>query len=405
MAVASALRRRRWIAFGLTLVVPLAVLLGGGHRGEHMMRSLVLPGAGLVGANNAVAVTCLVAAMVATVAWVRWGVDWLLVIVVLVAVVVSGLMGETHHESVGGLARPVTASHEFPLVILAAGLISWLRGISGRIPGLSHLARHRARKSEGLCSIDRLHPADKSRTSAVLALAGDAGQAASIATDPAIIHRARRVGALARLRVSGNPLRVDHAHARAALLLTGTADATEATRFANDAKRTRVGVPCSEPTWVRPLDGALAALALHRCGGPTDEWVAALESAFPLRHGHRAAWYWTPLGWHAGSAPAWEHAAATGLARAMGWVGDADWAALRTRALGASARGSEHPHDERLIAAARIWLAFVDDPRAVPLLARPTVRHDPLAVALDRLASRLAADPDALTTKHTEVTA
>jgi hypothetical protein len=89
----------------------------------------------------------------------------------------------------------------------------------------------------------------------------------------------------------------------------------------------------------------------------------------------------------------------------MGWVGDADWTALRTRALGASARGSEHPHDERLIAAARIWLAFVDDPRAAPLLARPTVRHDPLAVALDRLASRLAADPDALTTKHTEVTA
>ncbi len=405
MTALPALRRRRLVAFALTLVVPLAVLLGGGHRGEHMIRSLVLPGAGLVGANNAVAVACLVAAMVATVAWVRWGVDWLLVTVVLVAVVVSGLMGETHHESVGSLTRPVAASHEFPLVLLAAGLISWLRGISGRIPGVSHVARHRARTSNGLASIYRLRPADRSRTAAVLALAGDTDQAASIAADPAIIHRARRVGAWARLRVGGDALRVDHAHARAALLLAGCTDTAAASRFAGDAARTKVGVPCSEPTWVRPFDGTLAALASHRCGYPTDDWVAALENAFPLRHGHRAAWYWTPLGWHAGSAPAWEHAAATGLARAMGWVGDADWAALRTRALGASARGVEHPHDERLIAAARIWLAFVDDPRAAPLLARPTVRHDPLAVALDRLASRLAADPDALTTTHPEVAA
>jgi hypothetical protein len=77
----------------------------------------------------------------------------------------------------------------------------------------------------------------------------------------------------------------------------------------------------------------------------------------------------------------------------MAWIGDDDWPALRARALGASARGVEHPHDERLIAAARIWLVFVDDPRAAPLLARPTVQHDPLAVALDRVASRLATDP------------
>ena len=82
----------------------------------------------------------------------------------------------------------------------------------------------------------------------------------------------------------------------------------------------------------------------------------------------------------------------------MGWIGDDDWPALRARALGASARGTEHPHDERLIAAARIWLVFVDDPRAAPLLARPTVQHDPLAVALDRVATRLAADSQALAT-------
>jgi hypothetical protein len=91
----------------------------------------------------------------------------------------------------------------------------------------------------------------------------------------------------------------------------------------------------------------------------------------------------------------------------MGWIGDGDWEALRTRALGASARGTAHPHDERLIAAARIWLVFVDDERAAPLLARPTVQHEPLAVALDRLATRLASDPHALAphpyARHPEV--
>ena len=86
-------------------------------------------------------------------------------------------------------------------------------------------------------------------------------------------------------------------------------------------------------------------------------------------------------------------------------MADDDWQALRARALGASARGATHPHDERLIAAARIWLVFVDDARAAPLLARPTVRHDPLAVALDRLATRLAAHPHALHSLHPEVPA
>ncbi len=96
----------------------------------------------------------------------------------------------------------------------------------------------------------------------------------------------------------------------------------------------------------------------------------------------------------------------------MPWDGSATTTGrpFASRALGASARGTEHPHDERLIAAARIWLVFVDDARAAPLLARPTVRHDPLAVALDRVATRLTADPLALTadpqahaTRHPEV--
>ena len=231
-----------------------------------------------------------------------------------------------------------------------------------------------------------------------VALAGDTELAAVIATDPAIEQRARRVGMWARFRFGGDSFRIDHAPARAALTLAGSGDEQLTSRFVGDAARTSLGVPCSEPTWVRPLDGTLAAIALHRCGGSAERWVTSLRREFGLHRGHRSAWYWTPLGWPAGSAPAWEHAASTALARAMGWIGDDDWPALRARALGASARGTEHPHDERLIAAARIWLVFVDDPRAAPLLARPTVQHDPLAVALDRVATRLAADSQALAT-------
>jgi hypothetical protein len=322
-------------------------------------------------------------------------------LLVLVAVVASGLVTDAPHAATDAMSRPVMAAHEFPLVLLAAGLISWLRGVAGRVPGWSHLARRRARTSDGLASIDRLSAVDRSRTAAVLALAGDESVAADIATDPIIETRARRVGAWARGRRSGSSFRVDHAHARAAVVLAGGDD----TAFAADAGRTALGVPCSEPTWIRPVDAALAAVALHRMGASTEQWQEALSAEFGLRRGHRPAWYWTPLGWSAGSAPGWEHALMSALARAMGWVGDDDWAGLRARALGASARGTEHPHDERLIAAARLWLVYVDDRRAAPLLARPTICHDPLAVAIDRLATRLADDPHAFVPTHPEVLA
>ena len=401
MPVAPPLRRRRAIVLCVSLAVPVALVLGFGHRGVHMVRSMLVPGAGLVGAHNVAAAVCLVAAIAATVAWLRWGLDWLLATVVIVAVVASGLVPDAPHVATDATSRPVMAAHEFPLVLLAAGLISWLRGVMGRVPGFSHLARRRARTSNGLASIDRLSATDRSRTAAVLALSGDVTSAVGIATDPGVERRARRVGAWARGRSGSQPFRVDHAHARAALALSGSVDDA----FVRDAGRAALGVPCSEPTWVRPVDATLAAVALQRAGADTSRFQAALTDEFGLRRGHRPAWHWTPLGWSAGSAPAWEHAVLSALARSLHWVGDDDWTALRARALGASARGTEHPHDERLIAAARIWLVFVDDPRATPLLARPTVRHDPLAVALDRLAARLADDPHALIAPHPEVLA
>ncbi|MEZ5215251.1 MAG: hypothetical protein R2705_01595 [Ilumatobacteraceae bacterium] len=154
-------------------------------------------------------------------------------------------------------------------------------------------------------------------------------------------------------------------------------------------------MPCSEPTWVRPLDATLAALALQRVA-PSSMALARFEALIRgdlgvrrgrgSRPGHRPAWYWTPLGIAAGSAPAWEHAVCSALAHWAGWVGERDWAALRARSLGAAARGATDPEDERLVAAARLWLCFVDDPEAHGIVHRPGVRRDPLACALDSLA-------------------
>ena len=123
---------------------------------------------------------------------------------------------------------------------------------------------------------------------------------------------------------------------------------------------------------------------------------ALLAEELRLKRGHRPAAWWTVLGIRTGPSAAWEHVAASAVARALGAIGDDDWVALRQQCLGASARGTADPHDERTIAAARIWMVFVDDPTAASIVARPTVSRDALAVALDRLADRLHADPGLL---------
>ena len=121
MAGTPRLGLRRGIVLGASLAVPIALVFGLGHRGVHMMRSMVVPGAGLVGSSNLLAAACLLAAVGATVAWVRWGMDWLLAAVVVGAVVASGLVSDSHAAvttsmaSIGSVARrrwwPHTSSH------------------------------------------------------------------------------------------------------------------------------------------------------------------------------------------------------------------------------------------------------------------------------------------------------
>lgn len=395
-----AVRMRRAVALGMSVAVPLALVLWGGHVGVHMARNLLFPGAGVVDHSPLLAAAFAVLAVAATVVWLQWGADWVVVAVVIASTAVAGLLAVSHPSlGTAQLLHPVRAAHEFPLVVLVIVAIAWVRSAAGRVPVLRHLVIRRNRALGGGVDLASLAPVDRCRAAALfLLLAPNPEITVDSAWSADVIARARRVSAVARLRFGRDPLGRDHAPLRTVRLLAGRMSEAERNRYASEALSSDIGAPCSEPSWVRPLDATLAVLALQRCAAREAgaKWVEALGGAYSLRRGHRPAWWWTPLGVGAGSAPAWEHAAFTGLARAAGWVEDADWHALRKRALGAAARGAEHPHDERLVAAARVWLAFVDDPEAMRIIHRPGVRRDPLACALDQLAALLCENPAAL---------
>lgn len=380
---------RRWLLAVAVAALPLGLWLLGGHAGVHAARSMLVPGAGLAEAAPALAVGFVALAVAATVAWLRWGTDWALVLVVVAAMAASAAWGSTEH----GAEVAQRAAHEFPLVVVVAAAIGWARATLGGVPGFGWLAGRRVH-DEHVTVLDELPPVDRCRAVAVAALAGDlTAEHRAAVTTPDVARRAARIGFAARLRRGGDPFRVDHAPARAALALTGDLDAAATERFVADARGNPLGVPASEPTWVRTLDGTLAALALARLGDDAAprRWAAALDGPLAVHRGHRPSWWWTPLGVSAGRCLDWEHATATALAHEQGWIDDADWVHLRRRVLGAAARGSSRRDDERLIAAGRIWLTLVDDPGAERIVSRPTVRHDPLAVALDAHARHLRA--------------
>ncbi len=393
----STVRRRRWIVgVGATLIL-LVLALAGGHTGQHVVRTVLVPGAGLYGERPVLGVGLTVLAVLATIAWLRWGVDWSVAAVVVLAVVLTVLLADTHP----GTSAPTAprSAHEFPLVVLVLAAIGWLRSAIRRVPILSRLRLRPRRVRRGLDDLDTLPPVDRCRAAAIAALAGpwpddtaDRIVAAIQADD--VAARARRVGLVARLRRGGDPFRVDHAHARAALSLWGRLDTTTQDRFRADAERGWAGAPASEPGWVRLLDATLVARALaDDSPAVARRWTQMLEGPMGLGRKHRPAWTWTPLGIAAGRPDDWEHAAASMLARSAGWIGDDDWPVIRPRALGAAARGSGHWADERLIAAGRAWAALVGDESTARLLDRPTIRHDPLAVALDAYATTLRTVP------------
>ena len=394
----SALRRPRVVvrqvaALCVSAAVPAVLVFVGGHRGVHMARNLLIPGAGLVDHWPVVAALFMAATLLATVLWLRWGAGWIVGMLMLVSTVLSGVVAGTTHD--GSTASMVgRGAHEFPFVVLVLAGITWARTAVARMPGLRWLTARRHRRREGLEDLVTLGPVDRCRAVSLLVLAGrPGGEFVSVVMADDVRRRARRVGAVARLRVAGDPFRRDHAHARSAMLLC--APSREAVELlAEEAGQALLGAVPSEPSWVRPLDATLCAIALEQAGygDQATRWGKALDTTFGLRRGHRPAWCWTPLQVAAGSAPLWEHAAVTALAAHRGWIDTQDWSAIRQRVLGAAARGGDHADDERLIAAGRMWLSLVDDDQAAEIVRRGVVNRDPLAIALDLLACRMRDD-------------
>jgi hypothetical protein len=371
----------------LSIAVPLVLVLAGGHRGVHAARNLLVPGAGLYDhAHLPLGLAFTAAFVVATVGWVRWGVDWPVPIVVIAAAVTSSALTSSSDQPLT-VAR---SAHEFPLIVLVVGAVTWVRH------GLARIGLGRGRRSSGRRQLEALAPVERCHAVAISCLADGAGPVlADAVTSPDVARRARRIGFIARGRRGGDPFRVDHAPARAARSLCGLLDDDERSRFALDAAAGIDGVPCSEPGWARLLDATLAAMALRRAGDEdaARRWSAALAGRWARRRRHRPAAAWSPLGVPLSHAAPWEHAAATAIAHAAGWCDDDDWPALRRSALAAAARSTRRPHDERLVAAGRIWVTQVDDEVAARVLARPTIGDDPVAAALDHLARRLRDAP------------
>jgi hypothetical protein len=416
--VPPAVRRRRRVGgvvvVGL-LVVDVVAIVGFGldEQWVAVARNLLFPGLGLFDGHTAVAVLLVALALTALVAWVRWGADWLVGAVwvggfvvgvwliaptaahaAAAAVVPAPPLSASQGLAAAPLAR---ASHEFAAVMFLLAALARLRAWFAGLPGIRALSRRRHRlRPKGLSALGALAPVDRARVAAVAGLAERVGAPLPAADRDAIVaalqapdvlRRARRVAAVARWRASGDPLRRDQAPIRAALALWGLLSPSQVQDLRDDADRQWTGVPNSEPGWVRLLDGTLVAAALGDLGdaAAVARWQVTLASILSLRDGHRPACAYTPLALPGPWAPAWEQAAAAGLAAVLDWPGD-EWPALRQRGLGAAARGPSRPLDERLIAAGRVSARLAGDVTACRILDRPTVGADPLAVALDLVA-------------------
>lgn len=373
------------VVLGLfTIDIYATGLFGGSERTLAVVRSLVLPGLPLLEWRLLPGLLLMGVAIGAIVTWLRWGVDWLPIVVMAVGVAIAGFAMPLHHDTVARAQLSIVlASHEFTVVLVLFALVARLRLMFDRFPGSGWVQR---RLPPGL-----LYPAvDVARAAGLALLATgsrDCGALTSLAS-PALIARAAAVNRWARFRFQDDPLSGAHAPLRAALSLAGLLDPTGVRAFRDDARTSLAGVPHSEPTWIRPLDGMLAALALRALG--EDEcvarWRSMFEERFALRHGRRPAALHAPSMLSIGAAPAWEHAASTALGFRAGWLDETDWGHLRPRCLGKAASGAHEPEALRLIAAGMLWARLTQDTQAIEILGRRTISGDGVAMALNELA-------------------
>lgn len=370
-----------------------AVMLTMGHSGMHMLQNILVPGLGLHERSLVLAIATFISVIAGLIAWIRWGIDWLPATLVVLSTLASGVPTESlgqDHASTNPLVLQY-AAHEFPIVVAVVAALIWLQTSIKSLPLIRRIAATRVENAPQ--SIAELPPVACSQAAVISILSGSKSQnAAAAAANESVTQRCRWIGRVARFRFGDDPFMVDHGIARAGLLITGQLSENQKAQLMRDSTRAPGGVPCSEPGWLRFLDGTLTAVALTEAGDKTagERWTQMLDGPLAIKRGHRPAMWWTPLGIAFGNAPLWEHALGCALARDYGWCSDKDWEGLRPRLLGAAARGVQIVDDERAIAAGRLWLDIVKDEQASRILMRPTVQYDPIALEIEALREQLA---------------
>lgn len=417
MSVETEIRLRRGVGFlgiGALLLIDVYAtgLLGGSERTLAMVRSIVLPGLPFLEWHAGIGLATITLALVSISAWLRWGMDWLPVVVMAGSIVVAAWVMPLHHDpesipqvhdphyhesnhnqdhhaivapadGIGlqstRVIAPVLASHEFTIILVIFAFLARLRLLLGRLPVLSAwIKRHFP--AAGFDAVDT------ARTAAIRALGGSPKPADWTSDHPRLLQRARRINQFARWRFGGDPLSGSHAATRAALCLMDDLTDQQRRTMQDEASVSPAGILDSEPTWVRPLDAMLVALALHRSGNVEvlRRWEHTFEHHFPLRHGRRAAVLHRPTMLALGTLEPWAQATLMALRQELGWVTGDEWSSLRQLCLGIAARGAEDAASERLIAAGRWCAQLVKDEEALTILGRRTLRGDDLALAIDQ---------------------
>lgn len=372
--------QRRWTAWAVFVIVDVLLVFGVGHRGVHAFRSLILPGAGLYDHNHLyIGIAFTVLALLATLSWLQWGTDIILIAVVLTAVITSALVDPNIHSS----STVQQSAHEFPLIIVIAGALSWIRVAFGKTGLVRKVPQH----LDGIAHINSLPPVQRCQAATIAELAGVSVEIATADIDT----RARRINLFARGKVTTPPYFRYHSYARTMKLARGEASVDEIDAFITESRNSPLGVPDSEPTWSRFLDSTLAAIAMHKAGEThaVETWSRAMNTHFAPRKGHRPSSIWTPLAIRMTHAAPWEHATATALAHAEGLLDSSDWQYVRKSSLGAAARGARTTHDQRLVAAGRMWATMLKDEAASHILNKPAIGSDPMAAALNAYAQSL----------------
>jgi hypothetical protein len=315
-----------------------------------------------------------------------------MVICVGVAAFLMPLHHSPHHVTMTGLMpfvldttesplRVLRASHEFTLVLIVFAFLAQVRVFFSRLPGANRL-RQIVPEALLFASVD------VARAAALSLYAGfDPDESKKLLRHPQLPARARRINCWSRFRCNGDSLEGAHAPLRAALSLAGLLDHEQLDAFRRDARASLAGVPDSEPTWIRPLDGMLAALALGALGEQECilRWQHIFRERFGLRHGRRVAALHRPSMIAIGTCPLWEQATVSAIAFRQGWLEENDWDCLRGKCLGVAAGGAADPASLRFIAAGKCWASLTGDSEAAAILGRRTLTSDRIATAVATL--------------------